>query len=144
MALTSFTIVINFVFQFDSLLLKTNSQQCIFFCILGEHQLIIRGTILGVSSIKPKKILSLPKVIFISLIFSRNNDSPKVAQHQDKSFNPNIFKSLFLWIKLFLNIQMMQEIENYPTALINLNSKLILVTTYLGNFVFLNLFPKTK
>ena len=39
---------------------------------------------------------------------------------------------------------MMQEIENYPTALINLNSTLILVTTYLGNFVFLNLFPKTK
>ena len=39
---------------------------------------------------------------------------------------------------------MMQEIENYPTALINLNSKIILVPTYLDNFVFLNLFPKTK
>ena len=69
MALTSFTTAINFVFQFDSHLLKTNSQQCFFFCILGEHQLIIRGTILGVSSIKPKKNSFTPKANFYFTYF---------------------------------------------------------------------------
>ena len=52
--------------------------------------------------IHPRGEEGLPKLIFISLIFSRNNDSPKVAQHQDKLLSTQTFLKAYFMSKIVL------------------------------------------